>query len=99
VKVRLSDEAERELEEIGDRIASAGNPARAATFVEELRDACLGLADFPGRFPLVLRYEGIGIRHRLHGNYLIFYHIGDGEVAVIRILHGAMDYASLLFPD
>ncbi len=94
--VRLSAEAERDLEEIGDRIA-ADNPARAFSFVRELRAKCLGLAEFPERFPLVPRYERHGVRHRVHGNYLIFYRVEAGEVMVIHILHGAMDYAGVLF--
>ncbi len=53
--VAITAEAERDLEEIGDRIAQ-DNPQRALTFVRELRTACLALADFPERFPLVPRY-------------------------------------------
>jgi plasmid stabilization system protein ParE len=44
VKVRLSAQAEAELETIGDRIAQ-DDPARAESFVVELREACLGLAN------------------------------------------------------
>jgi len=96
MKVRLSAEAERDLEGIGDHIA-ADNPRRAVTFVQELRSACLGLADFPDRFPFVPRSERHGLRHRVHGNYLIFYRAEGGEVVVLHILHGAMDYAGLFF--
>lgn len=96
--VRLTAEAERDLEAIGDYIAR-DNPARALSFIRELREACLGLADFPGRFPLVPRYEAEGVRYRVHGNYLIFYRSDPGEVTVIHILHGALDYAKILFPE
>lgn len=96
--VRLTREAERDLEEIADRIA-ADNPQRAASFVRELRGACLGLTDFPDRFPLVPRYKRHGIRRRVHGNYLIFYRSEPEAVVVLHILHGAMDYAALLFPS
>ena len=96
--VRFTDEAERDLEAIGDRIAR-DNPARALTFVAELRDACLWLADFPERFPLVPRYERHQVRHRVHGNYLIFYRVAAEQVVVLHVLHGAMDYAGLLFPE
>jgi toxin ParE1/3/4 len=97
VIVELTAEAERDLETIGDWISS-DNPARAASFVEELLTACLGLAEFPERFPLVPRYERHGVRHRVHGNYLIFYRVQAEKVAVLHVLHGAMDYADLLFP-
>lgn len=96
--VRIAAEAERDLEAIGDRIA-ADNPARALTFVSELRDKCLGLADFPERFPLVPRYEAQGVRHRVHGSYLIFYRARPDEVVVLHVLHGATDYQGVLFPS
>ena len=96
--VRLSAEAERDLERIGDRIAQ-DNPERALSFLGELRAKCRGLADFPDRFPLVPRYEKHGVRHRVHGNYLIFYRARADEVVVLHVLHGAMDYAAILFPE
>lgn len=96
--VRLTAGAERELEAIGDWIAR-DNPARADSFAQELREACLGLADFPERFAPVPRYERHGIRHRVHGNYLIFFRVEGEAVVVLHILHGAMDYAGLLFPE
>ena len=37
------------------------------------------------------------IRRRVHGNYLIFYKVARDRIAVIRILHGAMDYEAHLF--
>ena len=51
--VRLTAEAENDLEQIGDYIAQ-DNPKRALSFVRTLRDKCLGLADAPYGFPLVL---------------------------------------------
>lgn len=96
--VEISAEAERDLEEIADRIAQ-DNPQRALTFVRELRTACFGLADFPERFSLVPRYEAHDIRHRVHGNYLIFYRVEQARVVVIHVRHGAMDYAGLLFDE
>jgi len=98
VIVRFADAAENDLEAIGDRIA-ADNPERAATFVDEVREACLGIAEYPQRFPVVPRYEGRGVHQRLHGNYLIFYRVEAGAVVILHILHGAMDYAAILFPE
>jgi plasmid stabilization system protein ParE len=98
VIVRLADEAEADLEAIGDRIAQ-DDPGRAATFVRELRERCLGLGRFPKRFPLVPRYEQHGVRHCVHGNYLIFYQAGAEAVLVLHVLHGAMDYSRILFPS
>jgi plasmid stabilization system protein ParE len=94
--VRIAASAIRDLEEIGDYIAQ-DNPERALSFVRELRDACLGLASMPAAFPLVPRYEHLDVRFRVHRNYLIFYKVEIKQVVVVRILHGARNYAALLF--
>lgn len=96
--VEISAEAERDLETIGDYIAH-DNPARAITFMRELRSKCLDLADLPSGFPLIRRYEHLGIRRRLHGNYLIFYRAEVERIVVLHILHSAMDYARVLFAE
>ena len=96
--VDLSAEAEYDLETIGDYIAR-DNPARALSFLQELRSKCLGLADMPERFPLVPRYEVTGVRRRGHGDYLIFYRIEPQKVIILHILHGAQNYNTILFPS
>ncbi|AXK79543.1 type II toxin-antitoxin system RelE/ParE family toxin [Pseudolabrys taiwanensis] len=96
--VVVTDEAAFDLERIGDAIAQ-DNPTRAITFVRELRLSCESLGEFPKAYPLVPRYEDSGVRRRVHGNYLIFYRIGIDTVDVLHVLHGAMDYAALLFPE
>ena len=93
--VRLTAEAENDLEQIGDYIAQ-DNPKRALSFVLSLRDKCLSLADAPYGFPLVTRYERHGIRRRVYGNYLIFYRVDGDYVSVIHILHGARDFPAFL---
>jgi plasmid stabilization system protein ParE len=96
--VELTAEAGRDLKSIGDWIAR-DNPVRAGSFIDELLAACLDLAEFPERFPLVPRYERHGVRHRVHGNYLIFYRVEAEKVVVLHLLHGAMDYSGLLFGE
>ncbi|MCG1039597.1 MULTISPECIES: type II toxin-antitoxin system RelE/ParE family toxin [Burkholderiaceae] len=97
--VRILPDAEADLEAIGDYIAR-DNPHRALSFVHELRDKCLSLANIPLAFPLVPRYQDHGVRHRVHGSYQIFYRI-IGQPAecidVIHVLHSARDYAAILF--
>ena len=44
------------------------------------------------------RYAASGVRRRVHGNYLIVYRVQDRRV-VLHILHGARDYAAVLFPE
>ncbi|MDR6449622.1 plasmid stabilization system protein ParE [Paraburkholderia terricola] len=97
--VRILPAAEAELEAIGDYIAR-DNPLRAVSFVRELRDRCMGLADMPLAFPLVPRYEDRGVRHRVHGNYQIFYRVVGQpaeRIDVIHVLHSARDSALILF--
>lgn len=95
--VRLSAEAELDLEAIGDFIAR-DDPSRALSFLHELREKCLGLAEMPQRFPLVPRYEATGVRRRAHGDYLIFYRIYEQSVVILHVLHGARNYSTILFP-
>ncbi|MDR5806328.1 type II toxin-antitoxin system RelE/ParE family toxin [Caballeronia sp. LZ001] len=97
--VRILPDAGAELEAIGDYIAR-NNPRRALSFVRELREKCMSLADMPLAYPLVPRYEHRGVRHRVHGSYRIFYRVtGHPErIDVIHILHSARDIAAILFP-
>ncbi|AJC17995.1 type II toxin-antitoxin system RelE/ParE family toxin [Pandoraea sputorum] len=97
--VHLLPEAIVDLENVGDYIA-LDNPRRAVTFIQELRDKCLSLADMPYAFPIVPRYERFGIRHRIYGNYQIFYRVveSDERIDIVHILHSARNYAAILFP-
>jgi toxin ParE1/3/4 len=90
--------AEIDLERIADHVA-LDNAKRALNIVSELRQSCEQLASFPERFQTVLRYEKTGIRRRVHGNYLIFYRVNVSTIDIVHVLHGAMDYEKILFPD
>ena len=79
------------------RYIEADNPSRALSFVEELLDRCLALADTPRAYPLVPRYERFGIRRCVHGNYLIFYRLQPEQIEVIHVLQGARDIEAILF--
>ncbi|CDX15865.1 Plasmid stabilization system (fragment) [Mesorhizobium sp. ORS 3324] len=68
------------------------------TFLQELRSACAELRTMPERYPLVPRHQSSGIRRRVHGSYLIFFHVGADAVEILHVLHGAMDYEQILFP-
>ncbi|MDV2984707.1 UNVERIFIED_CONTAM: type II toxin-antitoxin system RelE/ParE family toxin [Methylobacteriaceae bacterium AG10] len=96
--VVFTAEAEADLERVGDFIAR-DNPRRAVSFVTELVERCLQLADIPEGFPLVPRHASSGIRRRPHGSYLIFYRVDGGRIEILHILSGVRDWESLLFPD
>lgn len=96
MKLLLAEPAESDLEAIGDWIAR-DNPVRALTFLAELRAACAVIGALPEACPLVPRYEHHGIRRKIHGDYLIFYRVGEDAVTIIHILHGARDVEDILF--
>ena len=79
------------------RTIETDNPTRAVSFVEELLDRCLALADTPRAYPLVPRYERFGIRRCVHGNYLIFYRLQPEQIEIIHVLQGARDIEAILF--
>src|ERR1043166_3335120 len=93
--VVITGAAQADLESIGDWIAR-DNPARALTFVQELRRRCESLADSPRGHARVPRYEHLGIRRRVYRDYLIFYRIVGDAIEVLHVLHGAREYESIL---
>ncbi len=95
MRVVISAQAEAELREIALFIARDNRP-RALSFVRELRAKTLVIGNAPHAFPLVARYEHLGIRRLAHGNYLIFYRAGDEQVVILHILHAARDIEELL---
>jgi toxin ParE1/3/4 len=89
MRFRFSRRAEADIEEIGDYIAR-DNPARAVTFISELRSHCRGLADFPEAAPL-RPSVGEGVRMAVHGRYLILYVVRGELLEIRRVVHGARD--------
>ena len=96
--VVFSKEATDDLELIAEAIAKE-SPRRAVSLLRGLRQGCEGLADMPRRFQLVPRYEHMGVRRRVVGNYLVFYRVGEASVEILHILYGARDYKQILFPE
>lgn len=94
MRVRFSRPAEADLEAIGDYIA-LDDPAAAAALVFRLRDTSLSLHESPRRYPEIDHHGRDEIRKVSRGHYIIFYRIKPGEVEIIRIVHGATDWAQL----
>lgn len=87
--IEFSPLAEIDLETIGDFIA-IDHPARAATFVTELRAACRNIT----KLPLAYRRRpefGPTIRSRAHRHYVIFFAVSENKVTIARILHSARE--------
>jgi len=98
VKLVFSDAAKQDLTEIDDHIAS-DSPERAVTFIRALKESADRVSRRPKAFAILRRYAHLGIRRYVHSNYLIFYQIDGEQVSIIRILHGARDYDTLLNAD
>ena len=96
--VLVTAEAETDLERIATYVAEH-SPINALKLIRQLREKCETLSDAPRGYPLVPRYEHLGIRRRPFGNFLIFYRLGADAIEIVHILHGAQDYGPLLFPE
>jgi toxin ParE1/3/4 len=79
--------AEDDLSEIALYIA-ADSPKTALRFVDELRQHCRQLTEYPALNPVREQY-GPGVRVAVHGRYLIFYVERENAVIIERLLHGA----------
>jgi toxin ParE1/3/4 len=75
------------LEEIGDYIAR-DNPARALSFLDELKAHCERILEMPGAYP-AREDLGAGIRMVVHGRYLILFRTDSETVRIERFLHSA----------
>jgi toxin ParE1/3/4 len=91
MRLRFSRRAERDLEDITAFIAR-NNPARAVSYLREMREQCRRLLAFPEAAPL--RPElGAGVRMSVFGNYLILYVVQRDFLEVRRVVHGARNLA------
>jgi len=98
MKVIITTAARSDLAAIG-RYIGADNPARAASFVDELVDRCEDLATMAERFQLVPDFASQAIRRRPYQGYLIFYRIAGNTVEILHVLHGAQEWDRLLKED
>jgi toxin ParE1/3/4 len=93
MQFRFSRRAEADLEEIAAYIAR-DNPARAATFVQRLREHCHELVAFPEARRL--RPElGEGVRLSVFGNYVVLHVVHEDILEIRRVVHGAHDLADI----
>lgn len=93
-RLRIAAAAEADLTDIAVFIAT-DSPARAGTFVRQLRTACRGLLDKPYRFPRASPGRNANVRKRPYGAYVIIYAVDENAVEIVRVLHGARDYQKI----
>jgi toxin ParE1/3/4 len=93
MRFRFSRRAEGDLEEIAAYIAR-DNPARAVTFVQQLREHCRGLVAFPEARRLRPDLSE-GVRLSVFGNYVVLSVVHEDIPEIRRVLHGARDLADI----
>lgn len=84
--------AEADLEAIGDYIAK-DNPARARSFVRELRKRCRQLREFPNAYPLRAELAEVApyVRVMMFRHYLVCYTVHPDRVVIERVTEGSRD--------
>lgn len=88
--VHFTPRARNDLAGIRSWIAK-DDPARALSFVRELRQRALALCDYPHRHP-VAHMATSGPVHKLtHGRYLLYYRVLPEKVEILHVRHGAMN--------
>jgi toxin ParE1/3/4 len=94
---RLTFNAQRDFEDIGDYIASQ-SPRAAADLAMRFMDKWELLATQPYSGQSV---ENIAadLRRLVMGEYVAFYRVRDGDVVIVRIFHGRRDLSSEDFSD
>jgi len=89
-KIRLSNEAVRQITAIGDYIA-LDSPGNALHWVERLRETVGTLSTYPERHEVLYTAAQAGreVRHTFYGVYRILYEIQGDTVYVLTVRHGA----------
>ena len=94
MRARFTPLAEADLEATGDYIAR-DNPQRALSFVRDLRERCVRIAELP-RAAQHRPDLGEGVRVVPFGRYLICYREeDDGGVVIERVVHGSRTLRAL----
>jgi plasmid stabilization system protein ParE len=89
-RVYITDTAQLDLEQVFYYVAQDSLQI-AERFVSELEAKVYSLETLPERQPLIPEneYFGTDYRHLIHRKYRIVYRIADGDVFILRIIHGA----------
>lgn len=86
---RLTPRAMADIEAIGDYIAQR-SPSAALQLTKRLANRWELLATQP-RSGALCEDVLTDVRHVVEGEYVTFYRVADGEVVVLRVLHGRRD--------
>lgn len=89
-RVAWTETAWRDLERIADYIAE-DSPGYAAAFVRGVRDRARSLEEMGKRGRVVPELDEPTVRELVVGTYRLIYEVGDAEVFVLALIHGARD--------
>ena len=97
-RVVFSPEAEENLVDLYQYIASTGSPERAAGYVEAIVGHCEKLAEFPmvGVQRADIR-SGLRVTH-YGGSAIIAFVVQPEEIAIIGVFYGGRNYEAILKP-
>lgn len=98
-KVLLSEDAERDIEDIYRFVAARDSLASADWLLSSLEAACAALSEFPdrGNVPKELRALGITEYREVHqGPYRVIYRVIGTRVVVSSVVDGRRDMQQLL---
>ena len=101
-RIVMSEEAVRDLEQIGDYIAQYHkSPKTALSTIRKIKTRISELEVFPLIGTPLSAVVAVATDYRFLGcgSYLAFYRLQNGNVLIDRILHGRQDYISILLKD
>lgn len=92
--LRLAEAASADLAELWAYLAVEASEAVATRFLDAIEAKLNSLCRAPG---IGAKRDALspGMRVRFHGAYAIYYVIGESELFVVRVLHGARDVRAL----
>lgn len=93
-RVAWTETAWRDLEHVADYIAE-DSPGYAAALVRRIRDQARSLEELAERGRVVPELDQPAVRELVVGSYRLIYEIGEGDVCVLALIHGARDLAAL----
>jgi toxin ParE1/3/4 len=98
-KVFLTEDAQRDLDEIREYIAEFDSPANAGRVLDSLLGAAQGLAEFPERGSRPRELLALGIREyrqTFFKPYRVIYRVIGARVYIYLIVDGRRDMQTLL---
>jgi toxin ParE1/3/4 len=96
-KLRLTDEARGDVRDIRRYTARQWGPRQRDRYAAQLHQALRSLLDYPERGRVRDEYFP-GCRSLAVEHHIIFYHLTDHEIVVVRILHGNQDATGKITP-